>query len=414
MTKIRNPFPIIPHRPDDDPKICIEINRSWLPALLGMVQPFRYPEYWLGTLDENKQARADVLKLLDILSEAEKCDMTNNCCVDVTVILHRIDPITFQLQISIDGGETWTPDPASPENSVIALPPPVTSGVSANKCDAATNGLEKIRDAVEEMSNNLDLGLTFAEFILLVIGFILTAAFAAATGGAGTPAFLAMLAIISSACTGVYAAGKTAFDNFWDSTAYDQVLCALYCNIGDDGAFTESQFAAFIAQWNSQVGRSIFSLAIRDQLIGIGRRGLNNFCASGSAAEADCAGCDCECSYSFSVVTGSPLATPYYEGYTSYLSARGIEGTDYAINIRTPDKDTCCQVLDVKFDLVGETGNGFTPFSIFKWDCGTDQDGVNSGGALVNSCINRLQPMTHPALQAGQIFVMSILFSDCP
>jgi len=414
------PRPIIPvlENPRDEPLICLQINAAWIAALMGIVRPYQYPEQWRGTLEENQQARLNSKILLDILAESIGCDTMTECCYvteQTTVIEHRLNPITLQLEISVDGGQTWTPDPQSVENQIIELPAPVTSGVSATKCDAATNGLEHIRDEVAGISANLNIGLTLADFIVEIVTLILLAILTGITGGAASPAFVAMIGIITASARGVYAAGKQHFDDFWIEANYDKVLCCLYCNIGDDGRFTQEQFTSFINQWNRDLGGDYPSTIIRDGIVAAGKKGLNQLCAYGNAADADCDGCDCSCSNNFTVVTGTHLQIPYYEGYDSYVSAAGIPGTGTAVNIRTADKDSCCTVLDVKFDIIGDRGGGFTPFSIYKWNCGVVQDdGNQSGGALLNACINRVQPMTHPVNQAGITFVMSVLWGDCP
>ena len=42
-------------------------------------------------------------------------------------------------------------------------------------------------------------------------------------------------------------AGKAVFDAYWVTDRRDEVFCAAYCHIGDDGSFSEAQFSAF---WN--------------------------------------------------------------------------------------------------------------------------------------------------------------------
>jgi len=344
MTKVRNPFPIISRRPDDDPKICIEINRSWLPALLGMVQPFRYPEYWLGTLAENKQARADVLKLLDILSEAGECDMTNNCCVNVTVILHRIDPITLQLQISIDGGATWTPDPESELNTAIQQPPLVTVG-GGDKCDAASNGKQHIEDIIAGSSENLgtaqtvlDLAIGVASIALgVMIFFILGPEVAPITVEIITTA----AGIIWGAAKAALELGKTGFDSYWTTDERDKILCALYCTIGEDGAFTDSQFAQFISKWKSLRTPSLaFDLVEKTVYVG-GAIGLTNMCSYGDGAISDCNDCDCSgCDFSGweQWVNGTIL-----EQDADHIVIEAVfGGGQWNAGVRNPNINTCC------------------------------------------------------------------------
>src|SRR5512147_317295 len=115
--------------PDEPPFACIEINQSWIPYIIGALRPMRYPEYWAGTLEENRTARKDVNNLINQLSIAGECGDMECCFITetTTVILHQVNSVTLQLEISVDGGQTWTPDPESPVNQIASQPSPITT-----------------------------------------------------------------------------------------------------------------------------------------------------------------------------------------------------------------------------------------------------------------------------------------------
>jgi len=299
-----------PIHPDEPPFVCIQINPAWIPYLIGVLKPMRYPEYWSGTLEENRQARFDSNNLINQIMQAEECDdmVVVNCCCQNTVILHQVNPVTLQLEISIDNGETWQPDPESAVNTAVAQPPPVPAGISATKCDAATNGASHIGDIIIGCSEQLETALTIFELAVGVCEILLGLALIIISGGLATPAVIAaataLAGAIWAAATAVFNMGKAAFDTYWTQDEKDKILCALYCAIGDNGALTQAEYDQFINKWKSLSTPSPAFNFVLQAVLAIGLTGLNNLCAYGNAANADCSSCDCACT------TGWELSHP--------------------------------------------------------------------------------------------------------
>lgn len=408
MTKIRNPFPIIPHRPDDEPKICIEVNRSWLPALLGMVQPYRYPEHWLGTLAENKQARSDVLKLLDILTEAERCDMTNECCIQTIVIIHRIDPITLQLQISIDGGETWTTDPESPVNKIVAQSPPVPAGISATKCDAATNGKQHIEDLILACHDWLGTAESVYELVVGIMTALLVLVIAYFTLGAAATAAAELAGTIWAAGHAAFDYGIAAFDANWTTEERDKILCALFCHIGDDGTFTNSQYQAFLGDWKSKAAVNPAFWLVYNSLTATGLVGLNNLCSYGNAADADCESCPCGCANDFVLweTRGSNFVTGNDEN-GDYVQAEAVYDEfnfgGYVVAFTSGDMDTCCAA--VLTQETPEVTSGTWAYSL----CG--EAIPNYGQVFPHSGLKPIQDVNTIARNSSTPFTLRIYFA---
>jgi hypothetical protein len=311
-----DPLEIIPFRPDEEPLICVSFNRHWLPFIHAALYPSRYPEAWLGTLEENRQARQDVLLLIDTIFQEVDCMSGCGCCEELTlIVLHQVNTITLQMEISIDGGITWTPDPQSPANQITQQPAPVTSGMSATKCDAATNGKQHMEDWIAGVSTAFDTYGTFFEWavqvVLVLVGIILWIL----SAGALTAAEIAIIEAIAGALHQVFSSGKVAWDNFWTSDERDVILCAFACNISNDGTFDAAGYEGvftYIRQNMSEGAQKVLFLAM---LGVIGRTGLNNACSYGESAEADCGGCDC---------------SSCFEGWTAAMSTtpEPVTGTD--------------------------------------------------------------------------------------
>lgn len=389
---------------NEAPCYCLQVNGEWLSHILGVLIALDQPDTWDGTKTEVEDARHQV-------NEIMACFMKGNemcCCGDSTPaqpILHRVT-VDGRLEVSYDGGLTWEPDPEDERLTAPALPPPVTSGESATKCDAATNGLEHLKDYVAAVSEQLAVAGVATTIAGAIATFICVSVLLIAP-----ETFPAIYPLLVAAATAAFSVGQSAFDAAFTNTVWDDMLCILYCHIEDDGHFTEGGFSAVLADIPVKITDSIANYQLREIIKGMGIEGLNNICSYGNAALSDCSACDCACSNNFTAAQGTPLETPYYEGYTSYQSV--FNGEVNAIVITTAAESVCCQVLDVKFDLVGETGNAFNPFAIYPWDCDVSWDDPNSAGPVTGKCLSRIIATTHPTLNPDDVFVMSILFAEC-
>jgi len=339
--------------PRSEPLVCIPVNRAWIAILIGAINPLRYPEYWGGTLAENRQMRAYSRDLIESIMNFGECDVSNDCCVNITLILHRVDPITLQLQISIDNGATWMPDPNSIASQITEQVPPVTSGMSGTKCDAATNGKQHMEDWIAGVSTAFDTYGTFFEWgvqvLLIMAGIILWFL----TAGALTVQEIAVIEAIAGALHAVFDAGKTIWDNYWISDNTDIILCAFYCNIGDEGSFDEGGYTGVISYLNRNLPANPAKILFLAFLGQIGRVGLNNACSYGNASEADCSSCTCDtCDLStWTIYDDGDVHGVIQEQTAESITVTASllsNGSYYAI-IVSPDNNTCCE-------MTGEAG----------------------------------------------------------
>jgi len=378
--------------PRSEPLVCIPVNKQWISILIGALNPLRYPEYWQGTLEENKQMREYSKQLVIQIMEYGECGTMpdiQNCCVDVYII-QRIDPITLQLQISVDNGITWQPAPGSAPTMIPQYPAPVPF-VSQTKCDAASNGIGHIQDWVAKVTNDFDIAVTLLEFIGLVLVAIADLFLVFLTGGAITAFEAQILALIGGALAAVWNGGKALFEGYWTSDVYQQILCILYCNIGDDGSFTEEQYKSVMVQLRGKMGNGAAKTLFLGMLGAGGRQGLNNFCATGTASESDCSECDCSCfdTWTANLATNiNPILAS--DGHGAYMmwSAVLTAIPDYRVNISNDghwpseifDQD-CCVPGDGRFHAFDSgTDTEITITGIFGYLCG-DPDLEHFGAA---------------------------------
>jgi len=104
---------------------------------------------------------------------------------------------------------------------------------------------------------------------------------------------LAFASLILGVTGALVTLGRTAFDAYWTTDEKAKILCALYCNIGDNGDFDATGYGAVLADLNANLTAGVPKNMLLKEINAMGLAGLNNLCAYGVAADADCSDCDC-------------------------------------------------------------------------------------------------------------------------
>jgi len=274
------------------PLVCPVFSEEFIPYLIGLLDIYQFTDKFLGTDDERQHS-------VDLFTDLRTILMTSqNCCCgsgSLTLIVEHRITIDGRVEISIDGGSTWTSDPNDIIHNIPSYPAPVTAGVSANKCDAASNGHQHALDMIAEISAGFDSTDTLLDFIKLVADIIVDLLLIYFGAGAGIGVIDTLIEVLFGAVKDVYDAHKTAWDTYWTSDETDKILCALYCNIGDDGTFTESSYSAVLSKLKTDLTPSPQADLFIQTFKAIGLSGLNKWCSYGTSSEADCSSCDCGC-----------------------------------------------------------------------------------------------------------------------
>lgn len=374
-----------------DKQVCVSFACEFIPYLLGLLEIYRWPDRFTGTPEEQEYSAGLFRELMEVFAMA--------CCGDGTssitqIVLHQINSITLQLEISVDGGQTWTPDPESPINQITAQPPPVPSGVSANKCDAATNGKQHIEDLIQRCHDYLGTAETVFDLAVGVCLAMLELAIAYFSGLTLAQAAAALASAIWSAAHAAFDYGIAAFDANWTTDERDKILCALYCNIGDDGAFTEEQYTAFLNNWESRAARNpAFYLVFKDIKAG-GRVALNNMCSYGEAALADCSACECGCdteTWDLGYALGTIISRGSDTG-GNYIQVETVADVTefglYGFVLISGGVDSCCSYQSV-ITVSGEapTVIKLNQCGVAIPDYGVPWPGFGGAGSLINGIL---------------------------
>lgn len=379
-----NPMAIPAVRWDEAPCWVLCINEEWASHVLALLDELDQHDTWLGTDEEIDAARIQVNEFIACFMESgSMCCCGGSNQTPAEPVLHRATA-DGQLQVSYDGGLTWQTDPNDIRVTGTTLPAPVTSGQSATKCDAATNGLEHLKDAVAAVSEALGVGATVVAVMSAIVTFIVSIMF-------GSPEVIPFLfPLVVALATAAFGVGQAAFDAAFTNTVWDAMLCILYCHIGADGHFTQSGFQAVLADIPLNIADSIASYQLGEIIKAMGLNGLNNICSYGNASLSDCAACACDTCGSDWVVGsrfnagGDPIGTidsfgiDEVTGRWYFVMSSENDGAaipSQAIFLTSNDSNNCCNVNASDFEFISgaatvtsyvECGQALTSFQ-FGW-----------------------------------------------
>lgn len=277
----------------DPPKTCLQIeipdHPDWKAVISGLLFEMSYWFNWERTGDTSGAQCAAVWK--QVYNSIDWSDMS--CCCEEQAIIVRINATTGNVEQSSDGGTTWQPQPGGLPSLIVQPVPPVTSGVAATKCDAATNVSGQVNAWIDQVSNDFTTAVSLLEFGVAVLEAILIAVVTILSLGTLTAAEALILPTIAAALYAAWGAGKTVFDAYWTTDIKDKILCAAFCTISDDGSFTDAQFSEFWNKINDDLPPSPPKMLFMGFLSSVGAPGLNAMAATGSSADADCEDCIC-------------------------------------------------------------------------------------------------------------------------
>jgi hypothetical protein len=383
----------MPNRPNfpipaviDPPRkcLCIEIpfTDDHKRVFAGLIWELTEWFNWQRDTEESGRQLAAVYR--DVFSKIDWSDMSC-CCGEQKPPIRRVNPDdNTKTQISTDGGVTWVDDPLDPAVSGSVLPPPITAGVSATKCDAATNGRQHVTDFVAKVQEVITAGgVVWSAIDAVVIFLVGLFLLDPATIPAIVPVLIGLFSI-------AFALTGTVWTDYFTSDVYDKITCALFCNMEADGSFTDGDASAVFAKMEmdlpSGVQKDFLLLVLRNQ----GAKGLNNMCAYGGTADADCSSCDCSDACpdisSFTEQLVGVLGTIIARDDRSItVQANYYSGdTNYYASINTGSSSICCVVKG--FPMISGT-----KYDNFNWSTcghnpllGTDASGANPLDISVN------------------------------
>lgn len=347
-TKDGTPLPDIIDPPETMAiTLCIPKNRSYMSSFFGALYQLTYWNYWENNEAHDGEKVAAVwwryYQSWDRNMTDTECEDGMNYCCEERPKEKRIDPDTGLMQISTDGGTTWTTDPNEPSLFITKPAPPVTAGTIDTACTAALNAYNAAFGIVNDTSSNIATASTVYELATLVVAALLNVFFIVTTGGLATPFINTITGIIWGAGTAAFEMGQAAFDAYWTADVLKELKCALIENIGADGSFTDAQYQGFRNQFKFNTPSS----PARDMVltaIGVGgAQGLSTMAAYGDASGGNCDECSEEYIRIYALCNGTLGGTELdWDG--EYLTVQAYNaGSNYVVRIvRDPVASASC------------------------------------------------------------------------
>lgn len=309
-------------------RLLIPNSPEWIGTVTGALMSLIYSSEWkqttgITTEEAANRAREMFNEYLNSGNDGECGDMA---CCDEKIKEYRVNPTTGRPEVRYNGGD-WQPDPSDPQFGILAQPPIVGEGMPSTKCDAASNALQHFEDIVNGTSSNIATASSLFTFVVAIVTVLLEVFIIIVSGGAGSPLALTIAGMIWGAAQAVFTAGQAAFDDYWTTDALDKVLCALYCNIGENGQFTENQYQAFLTDVRFELPSSPARDLVLTAITAGGAVGLSNMASYGGSADSDCSECACGDCSEYDFTTSEYDWEVYTVGGTTY--GEYIPGTGF-------------------------------------------------------------------------------------
>jgi len=235
------------------------------------------------------------------------------CCYDT--VEHRFTDNGI-LERRINGGN-WESDPTDPRLLIPSIPYVIDG--NHTKCDAASNARARLEDSMNAYAANMDRGHSIAELAAIILGILFLLLDVTLIGALISPFLIGIAAQLIEL-------NVNDFNAYFSSVIWDEVLCALYCTVGDDGTWNEGAFVNLIGQLAAYMDDGAGKNILIQSVEAMGYKQLSNLAASGTSANADCSDCTCSsCQWSWTISQGANVtsgenwieadAIPFNNGY---------------------------------------------------------------------------------------------------
>lgn len=201
----------------------------------------------------------------------------NACCGDGTPELQRFDEFG-NLEVSNDGGETWTSGAGIDGRFNSPLLAPLPGTAEQKRCNTAFGISSFLQSTIYD---NLATVSGAAQLVVL-IGSALALV---ASGGAAYPLVTALSGTILT--TGIGAIEAALTTEVWDTFA-----CLIYCRLDDAGNMTAENWTALQSDVNEEF-TGVVALVLIGTVQAFGPVGMTNAGRSMSLTAIDCSACDC-------------------------------------------------------------------------------------------------------------------------
>lgn len=280
------PVPIVGPAPSDPPLVCVQFNQQWLPYVVGALMALNQPTTW----DTHDQVELGIQlqNVTELLAEVG----TAGLCMCPMIRLNNCE-----LQISCDGGVTWTTASGWDQNihgCVLGwLPPPVPPNpqnvvVEQNACNmAGWMASQFIKVSLQQAIDTVNDSNRLAQLFQLLTGLFTPFAIYANAAIAGTNALI----------NGVTNANVNDFITATgDANLWSAATCAIFEAIRSVGYIDASNFATVVSNLRAinYVPNDVPTM-LGDYVDNIGLQLSQQLQPVGALGVVDCSGCGTWC-----------------------------------------------------------------------------------------------------------------------
>lgn len=360
----------------------------------------RYPEFWAGTLEENRTARWNIANLIHQLSIAEDCTV-NDCCDDKDR-RYRINSETGVIDVSMDGGEVWDEAPGTIySGAVTPVPLPGLDG-DVKRCEAANNVVDNLKDVQAGIATKIGLGEDLFDLCVEILIEIVALILAGVVGASLATLVLPLIPKILEVARGITGLSEAGYNALFTEAVWTTTRCIMFCHVGANGKFTAAAWSAVKVDLKNQLGAGATqagaNLAAMVDVWAL--PGLNHAAQIGAGTEGNCDDCDCAgCDLSGWVVSAGTELSRTTHSITAEASE--VSPGDWSVQLTSTDPDTCC--CNMTYQLLS---GGVTITAIGWVPCGHPLEDYNF--SYSGQSLRWYDLATH-----GGTFTVKITASDC-
>lgn len=373
-----------------DVECCFSLSQKEVALILTYTEMIGYITRWFSETGQEIDISEPILWKSNL-----EYKLMSGCCPDDGQIGRYTEDGIYQT--SDDSGITWMDNPdADPRNEWTAAPPLPGADGDSKKCAAADNAAAQFRVWADQLVEFLETATIAIGVLTAIVTLIAAVVFVSGVGAAWAGLLLSLAAAL-------FGLGSGEFNDAMTEEVYEDFRCILYCNVGEDGKFSEENIVAILEEIATKFDGIVehFFFSIVSTMRGVG---MSNIATMGTSTAEDCGDCECDeaCPEKYeiwdAVFPGSPYGTIVGTGDNYIDASPGPEG--YMI-LKATDINNCCWVADV--DMI--SGD----YIFAGWlACGVDFSGSFNGTSPVGNCCSFIQ------VQASVGSVIRITLAECP
>lgn len=355
-----------------DASCCVCLSQRSMLMILAISEQYHWKTRYFT--DSGVTIDTDIIDQWASKLEGQIVAGLDNCCGGSALTRINADG---ELEVSFDGGETWSPAPDLDPRNTSTIFPPLPSSISNTACAGAQNARAQLESFVDQLADILDAGGAFTA----IVGLAIAAVAVFLSAGALAP-------LVVSLMGGLVTVGATSLRAAFDSDVFDEFECCVLETIGSDARYTD--ISGLLDCINSHM-TGLAQTTTYSLIQIMGQIGVTNWARTGSSSGEGCSCDDCEAwveGVGFvngidttvePIVPGIPnvaVSGGSYSLANHWIFTGGCSGIDGGPITVTFDHPVCVQRVGITF----VTGDGGVSKAIMQWGSYTSPASASDEG----------------------------------